>query len=70
MATSDKPTDRRSAKDSDLDVSLAGWDPYIVALTADGRRDAATESPQQLAASAPADTRELGLVDWLRTHEA
>jgi hypothetical protein len=70
MATSDKPTDRRSTKDSDSDVSLAGWDPYIVALTADGRRGAATESPQQATASTLADTRELGLVDWLHTHEA
>jgi len=70
MATSDKRTDRSSAKDSEPDVSLAGWDPYIVALTADGRRGTAAENPQQTAASAPAETRELGLMDWLRTHEA
>ena len=70
MATSDKRADSASAKNSDLDVTLAGWDPYIVALTADGRRGTAVESPQQTAASAPAETRELGLMDWLRTHEA
>ena len=70
MATSDKPADRRSAKDSDADVSLAGWDPYIVALMAEERRGSAAESPARVSASAPAETRELGLMDWLRTHEA
>lgn len=70
MATSDKRTDSGSAKDSDAEVCLAGWDPYIVALTADGRRGTAAENPQQAAASALAETRELGLMDWLRTHEA
>ncbi len=69
MATSDKRTDSSSAKDSEPDVSLAGWDPYIVALTADGRGGAAAERPQQATASAQAETRELGLMDWLRTHE-
>ncbi|MBL8198890.1 MAG: hypothetical protein R3F27_08630 [Gammaproteobacteria bacterium] len=70
MATSDKPADHGSRRDSDADVSLAGWDPYIVALTADGRRGSATEGSQQTTASALAETRELGLMDWLRTHEA
>ena len=70
MATSGKRTDSGSAKDSESEVNLAGWDPYIVALTADGRRVSAAKSPQQTAASAPAETRELGLMDWLRTHEA
>lgn len=68
MATSDKYADSDSANDAEPEVNLAGWDPYIVALTADEGRRLAAKNLQLTAASAPAETREPGLMNWLRTH--
>jgi hypothetical protein len=56
--TPDSPADNR-------EVDLAGWDPYIVALTADGRRASApTDGPTE------PDTRKGQLMAWLRAHGA
>ena len=54
----DSPADTR-------EVDLAGWDPYIVALTADERRTA----PQADGPTEP-DTRKGQLMAWLRAHGA
>ena len=51
----------------DTDISLAGWDPYIVAITGggDGGYDASVDQPKPAT-----DSRESRLMAWLREHGA
>ncbi|MCL4780201.1 MAG: hypothetical protein KJ049_08405 [Gammaproteobacteria bacterium] len=67
MATADKRADGGSAKDADSEVNLAGWDPYIVALTSSPRQEAALESGAK-AASDRIDGRKIQLMAWLNEH--
>ena len=54
-------------RESDGDAALSGWDPYIVAITGGG----VTEMGHPAAGpAAPAESRELGLLAWLREHGA
>lgn len=58
---------RRRAADSDTDVNLAGWDPYIVELTGAPRRNAVGESVVN-AATDHVDGRKIQLMAWLHEH--
>jgi hypothetical protein len=58
---------RRRAADFDTDVSLAGWDPYIVELTGAPRQDATGESAVN-AATDRVDGRKIQLMAWLHEH--
>jgi hypothetical protein len=65
MASSDKSADR--ATDAETDVSLAGWDPYIVALTGAPCANMAGESAGH-AATDNVDGRKIQLMAWLHEH--
>jgi hypothetical protein len=72
MVARRKTTEARSSADTDLDVALAGWDPYIVAITGGEGDDllAVGEQPGLASASASQgpESRELRLMAWLREH--
>lgn len=53
----------------DTEATMAGWDPYIVALANGGTRPRAGHE-RASADKAPADSRELGVMAWLATHGA
>lgn len=67
MASSDKSTDRSHATEAEADVNLAGWDPYIVALTGTPHQNAA--APAGNAASDHVDGRKIQLMAWLHEHD-
>lgn len=56
-----------SASETDADISMTGWDPYIVAIT--GGLAAGNEVEAEAARQA-ADSRESRLMAWLREHGA
>jgi hypothetical protein len=67
MATADKHTDGGSERDAESEVNLAGWDPYIVALTGTPRQDAAGESSAS-AATERVEGRKIEVMAWLNEH--
>ena len=68
MASSDKSAGRDGPTDSEADVSLAGWDPYIVALTGAPCPNAAAESAGH-ASTDHVDGRKIQLMAWLHEHD-
>lgn len=67
MATSDNTAGRGGTADTEADVNLAGWDPYIVALTGTPHQNAA--APAGNAASDHVDGRKIQLMAWLHEHD-
>ncbi len=53
-----------AARNLDSEVELAGYDPYIVALTAGGNADLTSVS--RSAAERDRESRKALLMDWLR----
>ena len=69
MASSDKSAGRDGPTDADNDVNLAGWDPYIVALTGAPHQNAATASAGNVATD-HVDGRKIQLMAWLHEHDS
>lgn len=67
MATADKHTDGGNARDAESEVNLAGWDPYIVALTGAPRQEAAVESGSNPATDR-VEGRKIEVMAWLNEH--
>jgi len=67
MATRGRNTRSTALSDSESDINLTGWDPYIVAITGGSDSAAAGEGE---AASQSTDSRESRLMTWLREHGA
>ena len=68
MVPSKDIADTSPATTTDQDVDFAGYDPYIVAITADQHRDASN-----LRGNDPAETtesRKVQLMAWLRANGA
>ena len=68
MADPDESPPRRRAADCDTDVTFAGWDPYIVALTGAPCPNVAGESAGH-AATDHVDGRKIQLMTWLHEHD-
>lgn len=66
MATSNSPGDSRSARNLDSDVDLAGYDPYIVALT--GREPVKNPSDSRQLLVEAEGSRKVQLMTWLHEH--
>lgn len=67
MASSDKSAGPDSPTDAETDVSLAGWDPYIVGLTGAPGHDATGKSAVNATAEI-VDGRKIQLMAWLHEH--
>lgn len=67
MAARGRFTQNSGVSDSDTDINLAGWDPYIVAIT--GGSDVSVETELETTKQAT-DSRESRLMAWLREHGA
>lgn len=67
MAARGRTTPNPALGDAEADINLAGWDPYIVAITGGG--EVGPESARDSATQAT-DSRESRLMAWLREHGA
>jgi hypothetical protein len=67
MAAPGRTTPKPALGDAEADISLAGWDPYIVAITGGGEVNPASGSDSATQAT---DSRESRLMAWLREHGA
>ena len=64
MAASKDFADPRSAPRTDHDVDFAGYDPYIVAITAGEERP--TTGPAGQGSTETTESRKVKLMAWLR----
>lgn len=67
MAARGRIAQNPAVSDAETDISLAGWDPYIVAIT--GGSDASVETEVDTTTQST-DSRESRLMAWLREHGA
>jgi hypothetical protein len=67
MVAPGRPPNPSPQSEMDADISLAGWDPYIVAITGGGGTgyDASVDPPKPAT-----ESRESRLMAWLREHGA
>lgn len=68
MATSNSPGNTGPDRNLDPDVDLAGYDPYIVALT--GREPAINPSDSRQVLVEAEGSRKVQLMTWLHEHNS